>query len=93
MFKKKEKKNEKKTGIDKLMENYWRITVSGAFSKLFKYTLLSNLNFKQSSQQFKFTTGLSSVMAGLLASEAKDKSQHFGYGWPSSSNSGLSKSV
>ena len=65
-----------KKGKDaKAMENYRGITVSGALGKLFEYTLLSKLNFTQSSQQFGFTTGLSPIMAGLLVSEAKSEIQ------------------
>ena len=65
-----------KKGKDaKAMENYRGITVSGALGKLFEYSVLSKLNFTQSSQQFGFTTGLSPIMAGLLVSEAKAEVQ------------------
>ena len=61
-----------KKGKDaKSMENYRGITVSGAFGKLFEYSLLSKLNFNQSSQQFGFTQDLFPIMAGLPVSEAK----------------------
>ena len=52
--------------------------MSGSFSKLFEYTLLSKLNPDQSCQQFGFTEGLSLIMAGLLVSEAKAEAQHMG---------------
>ena len=65
-----------KKGKDaKAMENYRGITVSGALGKLFEYSVLSKLNFTQSSQQFGFTTVQSPIMAGLLVSEAKAEVQ------------------
>ena len=68
-----------KKGKDaKAMENYRGITVSGALGKLFEYSLLSKLNFSQSTQQFGFTSGLSPIMAGLLVSEAKAEMQLLG---------------
>ena len=68
-----------KKGKDaKAMENYRGITVSGALGKLFEYSVLSKLNFTQSSQQFEFTRGLLPIMAGLLISEVKAEVQFSG---------------
>ena len=64
----------KKGKDSKLPENYRGITGTSILGKLFEYTFINKLNYKQSDMQFGFTEGLSPMMASLIVSEVKAES-------------------
>ena len=63
----------KKSKDSTVLDNYCGITVTSIISKLFESVLLPRLpeSFEQSSLQFGFTKGLSTVMSALSVSEAR----------------------
>ena len=64
----------KKERDSKLSENYRGITVTSILGKLFEYTLINKLNYKQSNMQFGFTEGLFPMTASLIVSEVNAES-------------------
>ena len=57
-----------------MVNSYRGITVTPIIGKIFEYSMLKKLNFKDKSElQFGFTTGLTPLMSSLIISESRYK--------------------